>query len=113
MTLNITASAKTNRDWKTLFEFKDGDTDALIDFTGALIEIAVEDKDQCQRLLATTINGKITITGPGMFQLYIPASEMKMCAPGTYKVGGGYRLNGETIDLFEGTLTVMRGIPTI
>ena len=113
MALTLTASPKTHRDWKTLFEFRDAETGILIDFTGADIQIAVEDKDRCQRLLATTGNGKITIIGPGQFELYIPASEMRMCAPGTYNVGGGFQLNGETIDLFEGTLTILRGIPTL
>lgn len=111
MSITLNASTVTNRDWKTRFEFSDGDTGLLIDFSTAFIAIAIEDKDGCQKILATTTNGKITVIELGIIELDISHSEMNLCA-GTYQIGGYYQLNGDTIDLFEGSLTLRKGIPT-
>jgi hypothetical protein len=110
MSVTLNSAATSYRDWKTQFQFNDADTGDLIDFTGAFIAIAVEDQDGCQRILATTTNGKITIISTGIFEMDVPESEMTLCA-GTYPVGGYYQLNGETIDLFEGSLSIRRGRP--
>lgn len=115
MAITLSSAATSNRDWKTQFQFTDGDPDSpsfgqLLDFTGAFIAIAVEDQDGCQRILATTTNGKITIVSLGIIELMVDDSEMNLCA-GSYSIGGYYQLNGDTIDLFEGTLALRRGIP--
>lgn len=109
MSITLNSSAVSYRDWKTQFQFTDGDTGDLLDFTGAYIEIAVEDGAGCEIISATTTNGKIVIVGLGIFELTVDDSEMNMCA-GTYQIGGFYQLNGETIDLFEGSLSIRRGI---
>lgn len=106
------ATARNYRDWNTQFEFYDADTGALIDFTGAFIAIAIEDNEGCQLVLATTDNGMITIVSTGIIELDVPYSMMNMC-PGFYPIGGYYQLNGETIDLFVGELSVQRGVPKI
>lgn len=111
MSIILNSAATSYRDWKTQFQFTDADTGALIDFTGAVIAIAVYDQDGCQRILATTGNGLISIISTGIFEMDIPESQMNLCA-GSYDMGGYYQLNGETIDLFEGSLSIRRGIPT-
>jgi hypothetical protein len=110
MSITLNSSTVSNRDWKTQFQFTDGETGSLIDFTGAFIAIAVEDQECCQRILATTGNGKITIISTGLIEMDIPETEMNLCS-GSYQMGGYYQLNGETIDLFEGSLSIRRGIP--
>lgn len=110
--ITIQTTTRSNRDWKTLFEFTDAETGALIDFTGAIISLAVDDVNGRRKIDATTANGKITIVALGRFQVYVPASEMNLCA-GSYNVGCGYKLNNEIIDLFGGTLSIAKGIPTL
>jgi hypothetical protein len=110
MGIILSSSAANNADWKTQFQFTDGDTGDLIDFTDATIEIEVKDIDNCKRIEATTGNGKISILDTGVFELLVPASEMKALCPASYRIGGAYSLNGETISLFTGTLTVIDGV---
>ena len=115
MAITLSDETRSHRDYKRQWQFTDGDPDSptygqLIDFTGAFIAIAIEDKDYCQRLLATTDNGQITIISTGVIEVDFTAAQMNM-SPGSYKIGGYYQLNGETNDLFEGELTVQRGIP--
>jgi hypothetical protein len=110
MSITFNSSTISNRDWKTQFQFTDGDTGDLLDFTGAVIAIAVEDSNGCQVILATTGNGMISVVSLGVIELDVSALQMNLCA-GTYNVGGYYQLNGETNDLFEGSLSVRRGIP--
>jgi hypothetical protein len=108
MPITLNSSAATNRDWKTQFQFTDGDTGDLIDFTGAYIAITLEDAARCPTTWSTT-SGEVVIVGPGIIELTVDDSAMNFC-PGTYQIGGFYQLNGETIDLFEGELTLRRGI---
>ena len=44
------------------------------------------------------------------FLLLVPASEMKCLCAGQYAIGGVYELNGETISLFTGTISVIDGV---
>lgn len=110
MSITLNSAATSHRDWKTEFQFNDGETGDLIDFTGAFIAIAAEDQAGCQKFEATTDNGLISIISTGIFEMDIPAATMALCA-GSYNIGGYYTLNGETIDLFEGSLSLRRGIP--
>ncbi|WP_022722866.1 hypothetical protein [Rhodopseudomonas sp. B29] len=110
MAIILNSAATNNADWKTQFEFTDSETGEDIDFTGASIEVEVRDFDGCARIVASTDNGKVAITGTGIFELTVPASEMSALAPGTYKVGGVYQLNDELISLFTGTLTIIDGV---
>lgn len=110
MGIILNSSAKSHRDWKATIEVVDDDTDELLDLTGAIAAIAVEDSDGCQRILATTDNGKLSVVGLGTIDLFVPYTEMNLL-PGSYNIGGYLQLNGGTDDLFEGTLTLRRGIP--
>lgn len=110
MTITLNASATNSADWKTQFQFTDGETGDLIDFTGASIEIEVKDFDGCKKICASTSNGKIAIISTGIFELDVPASEMECLCPGSYQVGGVYSLNDETISLFTGSLSIVSGV---
>ncbi|CEG08712.1 hypothetical protein BN961_02130 [Afipia felis] len=110
MTLTLNGSATNNADWKTQFVFTDGETGTPIDFTGAYIEIEVKDQDRCKRIEASTSNGMIVIQDVGTFELTIPADSMKCLCPSSYLIGGLYQLNGGTISLFTGTLSIIDGV---
>lgn len=110
MTIILNASAVNTADWKTQFQFNDGETGDLIDFTGATIKIVVKDFDGCQRICASTDDGKISIISTGIFELDVPESDMQCLCPGSYQVGGIYELNGEIISLFTGTLAIISGV---
>lgn len=110
MSIVLNSSATNNADWKTQFQFTDADTGALVDFTGATIEIEVRDYDGCLQVEATTTNGLITIISTGIFELDVPATTMETLCPGMYQVGGVYSLNGETISLFTGTINITSGV---
>lgn len=110
MTIILNASLTNNADWKTQFQFMDGETGELVDFTGATIETEVRDADGCLKVEATTNNGKIAITGLGTFELNVPASEMSRLCPGSYQIGSVYSLNEDTISLFTGSLSIVSGV---
>lgn len=110
MSITLNTSTTNNADWKVNFQFNDGDTGDLIDFTGASIEIEVRDDRGCLRIEATTDNGKLTLLSLGVIQMLIPAAEMSNLCTGQYNIGGVYELNDETISLFTGTLTIIDGV---
>ena len=107
MTLTLTDNQVAKTDWIWQFQFTDEETGDPIDFTGAYIEINVKDFDGCTRIPSSTSNGNIAIIDVGIFQLSIPSSQTDLCA-GTYKVGGFYRLNGGTLPLIDGSISVER-----
>lgn len=113
MGITLSSTATNNADWKLNFQFNDGDTGDLIDFTGASIEIEVRDRNKCLLIEATTANGKITIVSTGVIQLLVPASEMTNLCAGQYDVGGLYVLNDETISLFTGEVQIRDGVARV
>jgi len=110
MGITLNASTTNRADWKTNFQFTDGDTGDLIDFTGASIEVEVRDQQGCLKIEATTDNGKLTILSLGVIQMLIPASEMSNICAGQYDIGGLYVLNDETISLFTGEVQIREGV---
>jgi hypothetical protein len=111
MSITLNSAQPNNADWKTQFQFTDGETGDLIDFTGADIEIVVRDCEGWHhRITASTDNGMIAIVGLGTFELDVPASSMECLRAGSYQMGGVYTLNGETISLFTGSLSIINGI---
>lgn len=110
MAITLQASETSNRDWIYQFEVSDEETGDLIDFTGAYIAMSITDADGCQKVSATTTNGKITIIGTGVIQLTLRYADTNLCA-GSYNIGGFYQLNGDTLDLLDGSIAVRKGIP--
>lgn len=106
MAISLKATAYNNADWNMQLQVNDADTGALMDFTGASIEVAVKDANNCQLLTGTVDNGKITLPSTGIIEWLFPADDMKKLCVGQYKMGGVYQLNGETIGLFNGELAV-------
>lgn len=111
MSIKLQMAETSHRDWVWQFEIDDEDTGEPIDLTDATIAIAINDADGCQLILASTGNGKIVVVDTGVVQMTIPYSETGLCA-GSYDIGGYYQLNGDTPDLFEGSVSVRKGIPT-
>jgi hypothetical protein len=110
MGIVLNSAATNSADWKMQFQFNDGETGDLIDFTGADIEVVVRDRDRCHRITASTDNGMISIISTGIFELDVPASSMECLHPGSYEIGGVYSLNGDTVSLFTGSLSIISGV---
>jgi hypothetical protein len=112
--ITLSAVVPNNADWQTQFQFGDGETGDLLDFTGASIELEIRDGAWCgTRVIASTDNGLITIISLGIFELLIPASQMECLCPETYRMGAVYSLNGSIISLFTGPLTITDGASRI
>lgn len=95
----------------------DGDPDSsgfgtAINFTGALVTYTVTDENDFQRLTASIGSG---ITQPVTTTLEVLFSDelMKALCPGAYKHGAVCQLNGETFQLFAGTISVTDGVAQI
>jgi hypothetical protein len=113
MAITFNTAARNNGDLDIQFQFNDELTGDLIDFTGALIGVEIDGADCCQNVIATTDNGMITIISLGIFEMVVPYSTMRNFRPGSYDWGGAYQLNGETISLFEGSLSLQKGKPKL
>jgi hypothetical protein len=110
MSITLTSAETSSRDWNYQFEIDDEETGEPIDLTGAVISIGIFDQNGCQRITATMDNGKLSIDGLGIVSMRIPYSETNLCA-GTYDIGGYLQINGETLDLIEGSIAVRTGRP--
>lgn len=108
----ITNFDQSNKaDWAFDVTAIDADTGLDIDFTGATIALAVKDENGCERLSATETDG-ITISTTTL-SVSFTDEEMKVLCPGAYKVGMVYELNGETNQIFTGTVTIYDGVASI
>lgn len=107
-----TAFDQSNKaDWAFDVTATDADTDEAIDFTGATISLVVKDENNCQKLSASVGDG-ITISTTTISVLFEDEDMKALCA-GSYKVGMVYELNGETNQIFTGTVTVFDGVASI
>ncbi|MGJ5022329.1 hypothetical protein [Bradyrhizobium oligotrophicum] len=107
----LTSIEASNRaDWTVQVSATDADTGDAIDFTGASVTVAVRDENGCQKLLATTDNGKVTLPSAGVVQFAFTDSDMNGLCPATYLVGATYTINDETNQLFVGTVNVYDGV---
>lgn len=110
MSIILNSAISNNADWQTQFQFSDAVTGDLLDFTGASIELEIRDQEwRGTRIIASTDNGLITIISLGIFEIAIPATQMECLCPSSYRMGAVYSLNGSTISLFTGSLTVIDG----
>ena len=110
MSITLNSSATNNADWKAVFEFSYDDTGEAIDFTGATVKIDVKDQRGTVLIDATTDNGLLSIVDIGRVEMSIPASAMEPLCPGTYNIGAVCNVDGVTISLFTGTVTVIDGV---
>jgi hypothetical protein len=87
----------------------DADTGDDIDFTGASVLFVVKDEQNCQKLSASIGSG---ITQPSnlVLEVTFTAIQMECLCPGSYKVGCVALVNGETIQILTGTLSVYDGV---
>lgn len=99
-------------DWKFDITATDADTGLAIDFTGALVTLTVKDENDCQRLTASIGTGITQPVGTTLEVLFTDEQMKALCA-GSYKIGAVYQLNGETNQLFHGTVSVYDGVAQI
>jgi len=99
-----------NGDWQRSFVFEDADTGQPISLSGAYVELEIRDQNNCRYLSATTDNGMLTISADGTVNLKMPALDIKRLRQGEYPIGMFYQLNGDTVSLFVGTLSVVDGV---
>ena len=99
-------------DWNFDINATDADTGLAIDFTGAVVALTVKDENDCQKLTASIGSG-ITQPVATTLEVLFTDEQMKTLDPGSYKVGAVYQLNGETNQLFYGTVSVYDGVAQI
>ena len=99
-------------DWAFDISATDADTGAVIDFTGAAVNLVLKDENDCQRLSASIGSG-ITLILSTTLEVVFTASQMQTLIPGAYKVGAVYSLNGQINQLFSGTVSVYDGVAQI
>lgn len=111
--LEVMLARVSNRaTWRDVIELTDADTGDAIDLSEA--DIVVEVADDCGRILlsATTDNGKVTVLTAGSAEFVFTRDEMATLCPGTYRVGGTVTIDGDTEQVFFGTVPVMDGVVT-
>jgi hypothetical protein len=99
-------------DWTFDISATDADTGVAIDFTGALVSLAVKDENGCQ-LLSASIGSGISLILALVLEVSFTASQMETLQPGSYKIGAVYSINGQINQLFSGTVSVYDGIAQI
>jgi len=104
-------------DWTFDIIATDGDPDSatfgtVIDFTGAIIKLQVNDENGCQRLTASIGSG-ITQPVGTTIEVLFTAAQMEALCPGSYNIGCVYSLNGSINTIFTGTLSIYDGVAQI
>lgn len=104
--LSISDSQFAQTDWIWDFIFTDDTTGDAIDFTDASITVNIRDYEGCLKVSCSVGSG-ITLLDTGTIELHVTANQTNFCA-GTYLISGTYTLNGVTLPLFSGTISVER-----
>lgn len=81
----------------------------LLDLSDLTLVFAVYDEFRCQKLLATTDNGKLTIISTGIFQWEFAESEMAVLCAGTYNTGMTMASADQIEQLSVGPLPIVEG----
>jgi hypothetical protein len=106
----------TNRQsWSEVFELIDAETGEADDISDADdITFAVRRKGCTSPQLTLSLGDGVTLVDEGTngaFQVDVTVEQMRaLCAPQTYDVGITILLQGETIQLFEGTWPIRDGV---
>jgi len=106
------AAASNRADLLFAVELVDPVTNDNVDFTGALITVALRLTTQSTPSLSgTNQDGHITVTGLGAFEVHFTRNEMAQFPAGDMDIGITVRLNdGVTYQLFAGQLPVVDGV---
>lgn len=105
----------TNRQsWSDVAEITDAETLEPNDISDvAAITFALSLRG-CSPVLTLTLGGGITLIdggSTGKFQIDITVDQMRaLCAPETYDAGITMLIQGETVQLFDGTFPVIHGV---
>ena len=106
------AAASNRADLLFAVELVDPVTNDNVDFTGALITVALRLTAQSTPSLSgTNQDGHIIVTGHGVFEVHFTRDEMARFPAGDMDIGITVRLNdGVTYQLFAGQLPVVDGV---
>lgn len=112
---SATFEASNRADWIFQVSAEDRDTGEEIDFTGAEICVQVRDKpaEGSGQKLSATVGDGITLLSGAVFEVYFTATQMAAICSGEYDIGGVYRLNDETHQIFSGTVTIYNGVASL
>lgn len=109
----ITNFDQSNKaDWTFDITATDADTGLAIDFTGAAVSLVVKDENNCQKLSASIGSG-ITQPDANTIEVLFTDEQMKALCAGSYKIGCVYSLNGSTVQLLTGTVSVYDGVASL
>lgn len=97
----------TNRQtWSEIFELFDDETNEAIDLTGATVVMQFREQNCC----TPRVSASITIVDTGKFEARIELDTMRSLCPQTYDVGCTIERDGETVEIFVGTIAVVDGV---
>lgn len=96
-------------DWKFLIALIDADTGESIDFTGCTLQIAVRNEDG-RIVLSGDSTDKITVPEVGVAQIWFTMDDVRNLCAGSYSAGITITGNGETMQLFAGSVPVVDGV---
>jgi len=111
------AQISNKADWTGPFvQLVDDSDNSIINILNSDIafdcSVYIKDMDGCQRALATISNGKVIASegdnGAG-FQWSFAKNDLSCLCAGTYRFGIKTVTNGETNDLFDGTVAIIEG----
>lgn len=101
----------TNEDLRQPFALTDS-LDQPVDLSAATLEMDIDQVDGMDGLELTTANLRIVVLNAtaGEFEIAVPAAEIAALTPGVYRHDLVMMRDGRTHRIFEGTLTLARGV---
>jgi hypothetical protein len=106
----ITFPATSNRaTWIFTGQISDANTNEPLDLTGLSFVFEVREPGGCQKLLATTDNGKFAVIDTGIFRWEFSKEEMRSLCAGSYDTGMTMANADQTTQLSVGPLPIIDG----
>ena len=105
-------AASNRATWGETIQMFDSETSELIDISDAT-EVVIEVRDassRCVVLTGSLTGGEVTMPSTGTLAWSFDVDTMRGIHPDTYEVGLTYTADGETVQVFIGTLIVLDGI---
>lgn len=105
-------SVSNREDWKVPITVVDDDTDEAVDITGATITVAIRRQGCSSADMTLTVGSGVTITDAddGIFEFAFTVTQMRTLDPDTYDIGITVTIDGETTQLFSGTVPILDGV---